>query len=166
MCSTFLYPFFFFNATATTEIYTLSLHDALPIWYREYAERHGERIRGGNHYGRAPHLHSARRAPRILRAAVRDPHDNTDGRYRRDSLARRHGTRAIDDRIHGHRDAHRRGGEQRHSTPRFREPALAKRTDGQTFRHPHRGQGKVPGHHARDIRFHRGAAPARLRYRR
>src|SRR5205814_10439016 len=24
--------FFFFNATATTEIYTLSLHDALPIW--------------------------------------------------------------------------------------------------------------------------------------
>src|SRR5207249_8723074 len=25
------YAFFFFNATATTEIYTLSLHDALPI---------------------------------------------------------------------------------------------------------------------------------------
>src|SRR2546427_647336 len=24
-------PFFFFNETATTEIYTLSLHDALPI---------------------------------------------------------------------------------------------------------------------------------------
>src|ERR1043166_1358862 len=24
---------FFFNDTATTEIYTLSLHDALPIWY-------------------------------------------------------------------------------------------------------------------------------------
>src|SRR6266542_6816928 len=29
----FLYiSFFFFNDTATTEIYTLSLHDALPIW--------------------------------------------------------------------------------------------------------------------------------------
>src|SRR5690242_21939553 len=27
-----LYFFFFFNDTATTEIYTLSLHDALPIW--------------------------------------------------------------------------------------------------------------------------------------
>src|SRR2546425_9110031 len=27
-----LYSFFFFNDTATTEIYTLSLHDALPIW--------------------------------------------------------------------------------------------------------------------------------------
>ena len=26
---------FFFNDTATTEIYTLSLHDALPIWGRE-----------------------------------------------------------------------------------------------------------------------------------
>src|SRR2546425_8132845 len=27
-----LLVFFFFNDTATTEIYTLSLHDALPIW--------------------------------------------------------------------------------------------------------------------------------------
>ena len=27
--------FFFFNYTATTEIYTLSLHDALPIWSEE-----------------------------------------------------------------------------------------------------------------------------------
>src|SRR2546425_2130173 len=27
--------FFFFNDTATTEIYTLSLHDALPIYYLE-----------------------------------------------------------------------------------------------------------------------------------
>src|SRR3712207_7308073 len=26
-------PFFFFNDTATTEIYTLSLHDALPIYW-------------------------------------------------------------------------------------------------------------------------------------
>src|SRR5438094_9872275 len=32
---TFLYSFFFFNATATTEIYTLSLHDALPIFMLE-----------------------------------------------------------------------------------------------------------------------------------
>src|SRR5690554_7606646 len=27
-----IFSFFFFNDTATTEIYTLSLHDALPIW--------------------------------------------------------------------------------------------------------------------------------------
>src|SRR3989475_11916525 len=31
MCSSFFRFFFFFNDTATTEIYTLSLHDALPI---------------------------------------------------------------------------------------------------------------------------------------
>src|SRR2546422_8716809 len=30
-CYHFLFLFFFFNDTATTEIYTLSLHDALPI---------------------------------------------------------------------------------------------------------------------------------------
>src|SRR5687767_15336141 len=29
--SRYITPFFFFNDTATTEIYTLSLHDALPI---------------------------------------------------------------------------------------------------------------------------------------
>src|SRR3990167_2187054 len=29
--SKLLFPLFFFNDTATTEIYTLSLHDALPI---------------------------------------------------------------------------------------------------------------------------------------
>src|SRR6266581_9315033 len=31
--SVFVMVFFFFNDTATTEIYTLSLHDALPIWH-------------------------------------------------------------------------------------------------------------------------------------
>src|SRR5215467_15841224 len=41
--------FFFFNDTATTEIYTLSLHDALPIWlldqppYRGQGGRRGRR---------------------------------------------------------------------------------------------------------------------------
>ena len=37
MCSSDLPSFFFFNDTATTEIYTLSLHDALPIWILEIA---------------------------------------------------------------------------------------------------------------------------------
>src|SRR5256885_10562928 len=32
-------PFFFFNDTATTEIYTLSLHDALPICEGRLASR-------------------------------------------------------------------------------------------------------------------------------
>src|SRR5438552_18223036 len=31
----YFFFFFFFNDTATTEIYTLSLHDALPIWREE-----------------------------------------------------------------------------------------------------------------------------------
>src|SRR5947209_15543750 len=40
----FISYFFFFNDTATTQIYTLSLHDALPIslgwtWQRRRAER-------------------------------------------------------------------------------------------------------------------------------
>src|SRR3989442_12151456 len=33
------FTFFFFNDTATTEIYTLSLHDALPIYHRLAPER-------------------------------------------------------------------------------------------------------------------------------
>src|SRR2546422_7081426 len=32
--------FFFFNDTATTEIYTLSLHDALPIWWCDVRSAH------------------------------------------------------------------------------------------------------------------------------
>src|SRR5258708_33331491 len=39
-----IFSFFFFNDTATTEIYTLSLHDALPI-YR--SERHSTSRRSG-----------------------------------------------------------------------------------------------------------------------
>src|SRR2546430_10933805 len=37
--------FFFFNDTATTEIYTLSLHDALPIYVHGEAELSAERLR-------------------------------------------------------------------------------------------------------------------------
>src|SRR2546422_1765981 len=35
MPPTVIFVFFFFNDTATTEIYTLSLHDALPIFFSE-----------------------------------------------------------------------------------------------------------------------------------
>src|SRR2546430_12254043 len=35
--------FFFFNDTATTEIYTLSLHDALPILNGTFVSRRGRR---------------------------------------------------------------------------------------------------------------------------
>src|SRR5256885_11973066 len=40
--------FFFFNDTATTEIYTLSLHDALPISRRRYPIRPSWTIRTGS----------------------------------------------------------------------------------------------------------------------
>src|SRR3954469_11935676 len=44
--------FFFFNDTATTEIYTLSLHDALPICTHRFVRRPG-RPRAGGGEGRA-----------------------------------------------------------------------------------------------------------------
>src|SRR5690348_18489047 len=54
--------FFFFNETATTEIYTLSLHDALPIWgrggsssrRRSAAPRASRRRSGRRRRGRGP----------------------------------------------------------------------------------------------------------------
>src|SRR3712207_7127106 len=54
----FIVYFFFFNDTATTEIYTLSLHDALPIYAggsgrpRRRRERRRRRGRGGGRAGR------------------------------------------------------------------------------------------------------------------
>src|SRR5688572_32810188 len=57
--STSLFIFFFFNDTATTEIYTLSLHDALPISiWRTAASR-------GAHRGIAP---ASRRNPEVRSA--------------------------------------------------------------------------------------------------
>src|SRR5258708_27063883 len=49
--------FFFFNDTATTEIYTLSLHDALPIWINLYyvvtaRNARGDLINAGQTLGR------------------------------------------------------------------------------------------------------------------
>src|ERR1039457_182303 len=40
---------FFFNDTATTEIYTLSLHDALPIWRGRKPQRRLRRIHRAAH---------------------------------------------------------------------------------------------------------------------
>src|SRR2546423_4551972 len=49
MYFTFCFFFFFFNDTATTEIYTLSLHDALPI-----SIRFGDGRRGRLYFGARP----------------------------------------------------------------------------------------------------------------
>src|SRR6266540_6846579 len=60
----FIVSFFFFNDTATTEIYTLSLHDALPI----FPGPPGGRSRGRRRHGRgaappAPGRSGPRRRP-------------------------------------------------------------------------------------------------------
>src|SRR2546430_13265776 len=47
MSCAFFFFFFFFNDTATTEIYTLSLHDALPISSEARAVRSGAGRAGG-----------------------------------------------------------------------------------------------------------------------
>src|SRR5690606_41844601 len=58
--------FFFFDDTATTEIYTLSLHDALPISADPDGRRHlgrarppGARVRGGPPGGRRSEEHTS-----------------------------------------------------------------------------------------------------------
>ena len=50
MCYFFFCFFCFFNDTATTEIYTLALHDALPIWLGLVVlqlEKHGPVVEAG-----------------------------------------------------------------------------------------------------------------------
>src|SRR3712207_8570278 len=64
--------FFFFNDTATTEIYTLSLHDALPIFQR--GAREGARLRA-------------------LEDPPRDPADGELGAHRDPALQDRKSTR-------------------------------------------------------------------------
>src|SRR5437899_8721341 len=59
--------FFFFNHTAATEIYTLSLHDALPISQLRGrdVERHGLRTRRyGDVLGPVQHRHGRRASAR------------------------------------------------------------------------------------------------------
>src|SRR2546430_8072288 len=67
------YSFFFFNDTATTEIYTLSLHDALPISLLDAASRDcgGDPERGhpaagaSSDAGRDPRCHGDRKSTRL-----------------------------------------------------------------------------------------------------
>src|SRR2546430_10929630 len=70
--------FFFFNDTATTEIYTLSLHDALPIYAR--IARHVRGAISNILGGRGP------RRDRVLSALFQ-----IDGAGRRRTLPRRRG---------------------------------------------------------------------------
>src|SRR5260370_6308443 len=58
---------FFLNDTATTEIYTLSLHDALPIWRRSRRAEIAPRIRREKFSGKT---RRSRRAASIGRTPV------------------------------------------------------------------------------------------------
>src|SRR5438552_13715261 len=71
---------FFFNDTATTELYTLSLHDALPIWYmavsseaaeaaRQAAKTYGAKTESSSTTARGPVANS--RARSVARATNR-----------------------------------------------------------------------------------------------
>src|SRR5690606_41881400 len=72
MCASLALRLFFFTDTPPTEIYTLSLHDALPI-YEEYAERPGffgrSQRRGGaegvTHFLRHSHAGEAGRGTAV-----------------------------------------------------------------------------------------------------
>src|SRR5260221_6249006 len=72
-----LSSFFFFNDTATTEIYTLSLHDALPISAR--AARHRWLARAVQAFGRRPDR-SLGRCPAGARPAGHRPRDRKSTR--------------------------------------------------------------------------------------
>src|SRR3712207_7072906 len=60
MCIVVISYFFFFNDTATTEIYTLSLHDALPILALRYFNVYGTRQALSNPYTGVCAIFSAR----------------------------------------------------------------------------------------------------------
>src|SRR6266404_8761610 len=66
----FIFFFFFFNDTATTEIYTLSLHDALPIRRRRtQVGQGGQASCGGPVQGGQGRARAGRRAARRGRPA-------------------------------------------------------------------------------------------------
>src|SRR6266511_2632771 len=65
--------FFFFNDTATTEIYTLSLHDALPIYRAGSGAPLCRRVRGGAQRVPADRPSAATHQPGRLRGRRRPP---------------------------------------------------------------------------------------------
>src|SRR5438876_5926412 len=70
MCTLCIVFFFFFNDTATTEIYTLSLHDALPILGRMLAKGQGRHLYH-RHYQRPVLREAYPRADEVDRKSTR-----------------------------------------------------------------------------------------------
>src|SRR3989475_7859832 len=101
--------FFFFNDTATTEIYTLSLHDALPISpklvFRRLAAAAVLLPAGGGAAGRPGHVHRhaadrAFRDPGCVRAVVLPVQPLHTGGVRRPLLEHQSGDPAAGQRGH------------------------------------------------------------------
>src|SRR3712207_7426743 len=78
--------FFFFNDTATTEIYTLSLHDALPIYPRgpDLAAAAGDDLvadahlaAGRDRHGRRGQVLDAAEQPRLVAGGVEEDRKST-----------------------------------------------------------------------------------------
>src|SRR3712207_9296988 len=88
---------FFFNDTATTEIYTLSLHDALPIWGLGRAEARARRALAEGATG-PPGVHAASHAESVARDRTPVRHERG---WRRTATGRG-GARTA--RTKGHRD--------------------------------------------------------------
>src|SRR5256885_15767541 len=80
--------FFFFNDTATTEIYTLSLHDALPISFLQPIEFHHPQAGGSVRKGEPD---TVRPRPAPVRAPVATPPPAPVRVPRRDTTAVRRG---------------------------------------------------------------------------
>src|SRR2546426_6297015 len=68
ICSSALFFFFFFNDTATTEIYTLSLHDALPILDALNAMQYDAATPGNHEFDFGPAVLEIGRAPSELQS--------------------------------------------------------------------------------------------------
>src|SRR5256885_5072363 len=80
--------FFFFNDTATTEIYTLSLHDALPIYVE--AVRRADVLEVDAADGRLEQLAEPDHVVRVLRADLKVEHVDVGERLEQDTLALHH----------------------------------------------------------------------------
>src|SRR5256886_16400666 len=109
-----LCAFFFFNDTATTEIYTLSLHDALPILLPHHAGRQGHAVPVPTRGGRRSHVAALRR-----RVAVVAPVPAPAGRAAAGEVRGMRVSRVVR-RLPGARVRARRGRARRRSVVRVR----------------------------------------------
>src|SRR3712207_8444983 len=69
--------FFFFNDTATTEIYTLSLHDALPICAHGAGHVPGHQVSSAGRAGGVPRVECARGAGKVVEVLLERSEEHT-----------------------------------------------------------------------------------------